>query len=112
MIELPAARHPGVALQRQHQGKQQRESDLECPVQPHSTAKHTTARGIIHANRAHLGIGLGSHHLTLETESWLSNGYWPPAFPASFWVSLPAGTPNCLVAYRPPMHKFKRPENR
>jgi hypothetical protein len=82
MIERPAARHRGVALQRQQQGKQQRESDVECSVQPHHRAKHTTARAIIHANRAHLGIGLGSHHLTLEMGSWLSNGYWLPAFPA------------------------------
>jgi copper resistance protein D len=57
MIGPAATRHRRVALKRQHQGKQQRESQAKGSVQPHKASKHTTARGILHAARAHLAVG-------------------------------------------------------
>lgn len=57
MIRPAATRHRRVALKRQHQGEQQRESHTMGSIQPHNGLKHTTARGIIHATRAHLAVG-------------------------------------------------------
>jgi hypothetical protein len=48
VVGLPATRHGCVALKRQHQGEQQRESHAKGSVQSHFGSKHTTAPGIIH----------------------------------------------------------------
>jgi putative copper export protein len=67
MIVPAASRHRRVALKRQHQGEQQRESHTKCSIQPHKGSKHTTAHGIIHAASAHLAVGCGMNG---SVDSW------------------------------------------